>query len=79
MSTSDKKIKANRINGARSHGPKNTSSTRFNAVKHGLLSVGLTEMDHAEGYGRSCRVSLLRQNPLAYLRPNWLKQLRLIS
>jgi hypothetical protein len=64
MSTSDKKIKANRINGARSHGPKNTSSTRFNAVKHGLLSVGLTEMDHAEGYRTILQGLIAETKPL---------------
>jgi hypothetical protein len=43
--TSKKKIEANRINGQRSHGPTNTTSTRFNATKHGLLAVGITELD----------------------------------
>jgi hypothetical protein len=50
MSTSNKKIAANRINGQKSHGPTNTTSTRFNATKHGLLAVGITELDDAEGY-----------------------------
>jgi hypothetical protein len=50
MTTSDKKISANRSNGQRSHGPKNTVSTRFNATKHGLLAVGITQLDDAEGY-----------------------------
>jgi hypothetical protein len=48
--TSKKKIAANRINGQESHGPANTISTRFNATKHGLLAVGITELDDAEGY-----------------------------
>ncbi len=50
MSTSEKKVAANRINGQKSHGPTNTTSTRFNATKHGLLAVGITELDDAEGY-----------------------------
>lgn len=50
MTTSDKKTSANRSNGQKSHGPKNTVSTRFNATKHGLLAVGITELDDAEGY-----------------------------
>jgi hypothetical protein len=50
MLTSEKKIIANRLNGLKSHGPKNTTSTRFNATKHGLLSAGITELDDSEGY-----------------------------
>jgi hypothetical protein len=50
MSTSAKKVAANRINGQKSQGPTNTTSTRFNATKHGLLAVGITELDDAEGY-----------------------------
>ena len=48
--TSDRKIAANRINGSKGKGPKDTRSTRFNAVKHGLLAQGVTELDNAEGY-----------------------------
>ena len=36
---------ANRANAERSTGPSNTVSTRFNAVKHGLLAEGITELD----------------------------------
>jgi hypothetical protein len=50
MPTSEKKIAANRTNGRKSRGPKNTTSTRFNAVRHGLSAVGITELDDAEGY-----------------------------
>jgi hypothetical protein len=50
MPTSEKKIAANRLNGRKSRGPKNTTSTRFNATKHGLLALGITELDDAEGY-----------------------------
>jgi hypothetical protein len=50
MPTSDKKTAANRLNGRKTHGPKNTTSTRFNATKHGLLAVGITELDDVEGY-----------------------------
>jgi len=50
MSTSAKKVAANRINGQKSIGPRNTTSTRFNATKHGLLAVGLTELDDVESY-----------------------------
>jgi hypothetical protein len=50
MSTSAKKAAANRINGQESKGPKTTTFTRFNATKHGLLALGLTELDDADGY-----------------------------
>ena len=50
MSTSDKKVAANRINGQKSRGPKNTTSTRYNATKHGLLALGITELDSAQEY-----------------------------
>jgi hypothetical protein len=60
MSTSDKKVAANRINGLKSNGPKNTQSTRFNARKHGLLAVGITELDDAEGY-RNTLLQLTRE------------------
>jgi hypothetical protein len=50
MATSNKRTAANRINGLKSHGPRETTSTRFNATKHGLLATGLTELDDAEGY-----------------------------
>jgi len=39
---------ANRRNSKNSTGPNDTSSTRFNAIKHGLLSAGITELDDAE-------------------------------
>lgn len=60
MSTSDRKIAANRLNGRKSHGPTNSTSTRFNATKHGLLSVGITELDDAEGY-RTILSDLMRE------------------
>jgi hypothetical protein len=47
---SGKKIAANRINGRKSHGPKDTTLTRLNATKHGLVATGITELDDAEGY-----------------------------
>ncbi len=50
MSTSSKERAANRINAQKSHGPINTTSTRFNAIKHGLLAVGITELDDPERY-----------------------------
>jgi hypothetical protein len=67
MSSSDKKVAANRINGQKSRGPINTTSTRFNATKHGLLAVGITELDNAEGY-RNILSDLMREkNPVGVI------------
>jgi hypothetical protein len=54
-STSKKQIAANRLNGKRGTGPKDTSSTRFNALKHGLTASGVTELDNTEGYPEMLR------------------------
>jgi hypothetical protein len=67
MSSSHKKVAANRINGEKSQGPINTTSTRFNATKHGLLAVGITELDNAEGY-RNILSDLMREkNPVGVI------------
>lgn len=42
------KVEANQSNAKASTGPLNTVSTRYNAVKHGLLSQGLTELDELD-------------------------------
>jgi hypothetical protein len=60
MSSSVRKIAANRINGQKSHGPKNTTSTRLNATKHGLFAQGITELDDGEGY-RTILSDLVRE------------------
>jgi len=48
------KMEANRRNSKRSTGPKDTTSLRFNAVKHGLLSEGITELDDPETFAAFC-------------------------
>ena len=40
----------NRPNARKSTGPKDTTSSRFNAVKHGLLVEGITELDIPETF-----------------------------
>jgi len=64
MSTSSKKDIANRTNGQKSHGPTNTTSTRFNATKHGLLAAGITELDDAEGYQTILRDLIREKDPV---------------
>jgi hypothetical protein len=48
--TSPAKVAANRQNAQKSTGPGNTVSTRYNAQKHGLLAVGVTELDDPTSY-----------------------------
>jgi hypothetical protein len=67
MSTSAKKVASNRINGQKSHGPTNTTSTRFNATKHGLLAAGITELDDAEGYRTILRSLIREKEPVGEL------------
>ena len=62
--SSKRKIEANRKNALRSTGPKDTTSTRFNAAKHGLLVVGVTELDDAEGYRAMLRDLKQEKNPV---------------
>ena len=45
-------IAANRANAQKSTGPRDTSATRYNATKHGLLAKGITELDDAEAHER---------------------------
>jgi hypothetical protein len=44
------KADSNRLNAQSSTGPHDRSSTRLNAVKHGLLAKGITELDDSEAY-----------------------------
>jgi hypothetical protein len=67
MSTSDKKILANRINGKKSHGPIDKTRTKPNALRHGLLAVGITQLDDAEGYRKLVRELKREMNPVGTL------------
>lgn len=44
------KGESTRKNAQRSTGPRDTTSTRLNAVQHGLLAKGLTELDDSDAY-----------------------------
>ena len=45
-----RKTAANRRNAKRSTGPRDTSSTRYNAIRHGLVAEGVTELDDTEDF-----------------------------
>jgi hypothetical protein len=55
---------ANRQNSAKSTGPKDTTSTRFNAVRHGLLAEGITELDHPETFPEFCAKIMVELKPV---------------
>jgi hypothetical protein len=44
------KADSNRQNAKRSTGPHDTQATRLNAVKHGLLAKGITQLDDSDAY-----------------------------
>ena len=60
----EKQIAANRKNSEKSPGPGNTTSTRWNAVKHALTARGLTELDDIETYERVLADLTLRRKPV---------------
>jgi hypothetical protein len=62
--TSTRKIEASRINGSKSDGPKDTTSSRFNATIHGLLSEGITELDNAGGYRATLKALRKQKAPI---------------
>jgi hypothetical protein len=48
------RAESNRRNAQKSTGPKDVTSTRYNAVKHGLRSEGITELDNPESFPALC-------------------------
>jgi hypothetical protein len=51
---SARKVEANRENAQKSTGPINTTSTRYNATKHALLSEGVSELDNPAMFRDFC-------------------------
>jgi hypothetical protein len=71
------KLAANCLNGRKGTGPKNTSVTRFNAVTHGLLVAGITELDDAEGYHDILRDLKQEKNPVGVLEKSLVESMAL--
>jgi hypothetical protein len=65
--SSEKKVEASRANGKKSKGPLDTSSSRYNAKKHGLLSRGITEIDDIEYYLKLSRDLIRQKKPVGML------------
>ncbi len=76
-SNSNAKTAANRLNAKDSTGPKNTSSTRFNATKHGLLALGVTELDDADGYRDTLRDVKREKNPVGVVEESLVESIAL--
>ncbi len=55
--SSQKMVTANQLNSKKSTGPLDTRPTRYNALKHGLLTEGVTDLDNPEAFaGLCCRL-----------------------
>jgi len=67
MATSAKKIMSNRANAKKSTGPKDTSSTRINALRHGLCAAGLTDLDDVQRYRATLSDLMREQVPVGSL------------
>jgi hypothetical protein len=65
--TSEKKIAANKLNSKKSHGPLDTSKTKYNATKHGLRAAGVSQLDNAEGYRTLLQQLTKEKNPVGAL------------
>ena len=58
---------SNRVNAQSSTGPRDTTSTRFNAVNHGLLARGITELDDSDAYESSIQRLTVAYRPVGDL------------
>jgi hypothetical protein len=62
-----RKLAANRENARKSTGPHDSTFTRRNAIKHGLLAKGVTELDDPERYQLLCARLETQLNPIGEL------------
>ena len=69
------KTDSNRLNAQSSTGPGNTTLTRFNAVKHGLLAKGITELDDSEAYESLVQRLTLDYDPVGDLEIFWVRRI----
>jgi len=89
MSTQKQK-NANRRNAKKSSGPHDTSVSRLNAIRHGLLANGLTQLDDGEAYAAVLAELMVQKEPvgptenflvtyLALIHTKWVTCLRLAA
>ena len=69
------KTDSNRLNAKSSTGPGHTTLTRFNAVKHGLLAKGITELDDSEAYESLVQRLTLDYDPVGDLEIFWVRRI----
>ena len=69
------KTDSNRLNAKNSTGPGDTILTRFNAVKHGLLAKGMTELDDSDAYESLVQRLTLDYDPVGDLEIFWVRRI----
>ena len=69
------KTDSNRLNAQNSTGPGDTALTRFNAVKHGLLAKGITELDDSDAYESLVQRLTLDYDPVGDLEIFWVRRI----
>jgi hypothetical protein len=69
------KTDSNRLNAQSSNGPGDTTLTRFNAVKHGLMAKGLTELDDSDAYESLIQRLTLDYHPVGDLEIFWVRRI----
>jgi hypothetical protein len=72
-----KRVEMNRQNAQKSTGPKDSTSTRYNAVKHGLLAEGVTELDDAENFVGLCEQLEAEYSPVGLVEIFFVRRIAL--
>ncbi len=70
---SEKQRAANRENGKKGHGPKDTTRTRHNATKHALTAKGLTPLDDVQEYEKLVQQLMLEEKPTGVFNTELIK------
>jgi hypothetical protein len=73
--SSAKKVAANQTNAQASTGPRDTTSTRYNAEKHGLLAKGVTELDKPEDFAALVERLIRECQPVGILEHTCVQQI----
>jgi hypothetical protein len=74
---SKRKLRANRDNAQRSTGPKSTRRTRHNAVRHGLLCDGISELDLSAGYSELLDQLIAEKKPVGRIETRLIESIAL--
>ncbi len=63
----DTKIESNRANAKKSPGPIDKTRTKLSALSHGLLAIGITQLDDLKAYRKLVRELKEQMNPVGAL------------